>query len=100
MSDYCQQIERAAALEQEAARIREEAFANRRLPDFWRVGQLVRFLDNGEWSWSKGNVWRVVEVANPERPAAQYQVFWTSPPCGDGVFWTTPRDVELVEDTR
>jgi hypothetical protein len=32
------------------------------------------------------------------RQAKNYQVFWTTPINGKGIYWTTPDEVELVED--
>lgn len=84
----------------EASRLRKEAFAERKLPDFWRVGQKVKFLCNKEWAWGAGTVAEIVEVLNPKTPADQYQVFWTATNPGKHAFWTTPDEVELVEDVE
>jgi hypothetical protein len=92
-------LSRAAALRAEADALEELAFKTRPLPDFWRVGQKVRTLGN-HFAWSKGAIRRIVELRDPGTPADQYQVFWTSPDNGQGVFWTIPSDVELVEDVQ
>jgi len=88
----------AMELEAKAARLRKEAFDERPLPDFWRVGQKVRFLDAKEWAWNAGTVATVVEVRDRSVPAKDYQVFWTSTRPGEHKFWTTPDEVELVAD--
>jgi hypothetical protein len=93
--------QRARDLEIEAKRLLKEAHDERPLPDFWRVGQKVRYLRNSEWAWTAGEI-GYVESLRPEytgRPAAQYQVFYTTSPDLRGRFWTTPDDVELVEDS-
>jgi hypothetical protein len=89
-------------LEKKLEKYRKSKFGNRPLPNKWRVGQKVRFLSDSEWAWSKGSVWYVVEL-RPEYAncfASEYQVFYTSPDMTKkkGIFWTTPNDVELVED--
>ena len=81
----------AEMLESEAKRLRKKAFDNRPMPDYWRVGQKVRLLKNKEWCADAGAVLMVVEVRD-------YNVFWTSPLNSTGKFWTTPDEVELVED--
>jgi hypothetical protein len=91
-------LDRAKALEAEAAELREQAYAERPLPDFWRVGQKVRFLRSKEFAWNRDDVWEITRVADGTIPANQYQVFWTTPPSGLGTFWTTPDDVELVQN--
>ncbi len=95
-------LARAAALEHEAAQLRSEAFEQRRLPDFWRVGQKVRYLTNSDWAWHRGNEGTVVALRDDckGKPAHEYQVFYTGvgPDCY-GQYWTTPSDVELIEDT-
>lgn len=79
--------------------LRVEAFKNRPLPEFWELGQKVRYLSDSEWSWSKGSTGYVTRLW-PEyknKPAHEYQVFHTG--LGEdkyGLFWTTPDDVELV----
>lgn len=89
-------LARAAALEAEAAALRRNAFDMRPLPDFWRVGQKVRTLNHKEFAWDAGAVMTVIEVREPHVPASKYQVFFTSG--GYGRYWTTPAEVELVED--
>lgn len=81
----------AEMLESEAKRLRKKAFDNRPLPDFWRVGQKVRLLKTKEWCADAGDVLMIVEVRD-------HNVFWTSPLNGTGRYWTTPDEVELVED--
>ncbi len=88
----------AEMLENEAKRLRKKAFDNRPLPDFWRVGQKVRLLKNKEWCADAGTVMMIVDLDEFEEPAKNYQVFWTSPLNGTGRYWTTPDEVELVED--
>lgn len=94
----------ANMLESEAKRLRKKAFDNRPLPDFWRVGQTVRLLVDKEWCADAGTLMTIVELDTstrlnkPEEPAKNYQVFWTTPVNGSGQFWTTPDEVELVED--
>ncbi|CAA2139559.1 hypothetical protein [Hyphomicrobium sp. ghe19] len=93
-------LSKAAALEAEARLLRSEAFNDRPLPDFWRVGQKVRTLERKEWAWSAGAIMTIVEVRDPKIPAKDYQVFWTRHHLSKGgeKFWTEPNDVELVED--
>lgn len=94
-------IERARELEAEARQLRKEA--NRKLPDFWRVGQKVRYIRSSEWAFDKGDIAIVTEIREEcrNRPANEYQVFFTRPLCiSDGRFWTTPDDVELIEDCK
>jgi hypothetical protein len=88
----------AEMLESEAKRLRKKAFDNRPLPDFWRVGQTVRLLKDKEWCAGAGTLMTVVELDEFEEPAKNYQVFWTTPINGTGQYWTTPDEVELVED--
>jgi hypothetical protein len=94
-------LDRAAALEAEAAKLRREAFDQRPLPDHWRVGQTVRYLNNQDWAWSAGGIAKIVEIGKDYvgQPAREYAVFWTSSDNGKTHrFWTTPSDVELVKD--
>jgi hypothetical protein len=91
-------IAEAARLEDKAARLREEAFNERPLPDFWRVGQTVRLIRSIEFGYDAGQTAQVVEVRDPTIPASEYQVFWISQRPKQERFWTTPADVELVED--
>lgn len=81
----------------EAERLEELAFDTRPLPNYWKVGQLVRMLHDQEWAWSKGDIMKITKLGDPGTPAKDYQVFWTSPLEGGGSFWTTPDDVELYE---
>lgn len=93
-------IKRAEELERMAAKLRKDAA--RKLPDFWRVGQKVRYLENSEWAWSKDDTAFVLELRDEKEkiPADQYQVFYTGQKGRHGRYWTTPDDVELVEDVK
>lgn len=92
-------LDRAEALEAEAAKLRQEAFDGRPLPDFWRVGQKVRTLEFKDWAWERGQVGTIIELDRPGTPAREYQVFWiTFGGKFKNSYWTTPRDVELVKD--
>lgn len=75
-------------------------FDTRPLPDYWRVGQKVRFLRNADWTWSKGQIATITSLRDTGVPAAQYQVFYTKPLSGSGHWWTTPDDVELAEEAE
>lgn len=88
----------AEMLENEAKRLRNKAFDNRPLPDFWRVGQIVRLIKDKEWCADAGTLMKIVQLDKPEEPASRYQVFWTTPINGHGVYWTTPDEVELLQD--
>jgi len=90
----------AEMLESEAKRLRKKAFDNRPLPDFWRVGQTVRLIKDKEWCANAGTIMTIVELdaVYTVRQAKNYQVFWTTPINGKGIYWTTPDEVELVED--
>lgn len=74
--------------------------AERLLPDSWRVGQKVRYLNSSEFAWSRGDIAYVLKLRDEYkgRPAAEYQVFYTGVPSTGCSYWTTPNDVELVED--
>lgn len=91
---------RADALEAEAKRLRQKAFSERPLPDRWRVGQRVRFLRSAAWAWTAGEEAVISGLRDPSvnKPAAEYQVFYTKPDVGQACWWTTPDDVELAED--
>lgn len=95
-------LETAAQLEAQAKQLRREAFAERPLPDHWRVGDRIRYIRNKEHCCEAGALGVVVEVEHPERPAAEYQVFytrpdgWTTTLGGTARFYTTPDEVELV----
>lgn len=92
-------LAKAAALRAEADRLEKQAFVERSLPDKWRLGQKVRYLRDSEWAWAKGEIAYVKGFReHADLPAAQYQVFYTGPGGRDFSFWTTPDDVELVED--
>lgn len=90
-----------AAVNSEALRA---AFANRPLPDHWRVGDRIRYIRDKEHCCDAGSLGVVVAV-RPEcafKSADEYQVFWTRPDGwaktlgGGAKFWTTPDEVELV----
>lgn len=92
-------IKQAEELERQAAELRKQA--KRKLPDFWRVGQKVRYLDHKEWAWVKGETAVVCKLREEYKktPGDEYQVFYTRNPKFEvGGYWTTPDDVELVED--
>jgi hypothetical protein len=82
----------------ESQRLKQEAFDERPLPDRWRVGQKVRMITDTEWAWRKGAIMIIVGLHT------KYDdVFYTSPLDYEtnphaGSYWTTPEDVELVED--
>lgn len=85
-------LARAAQLEAEASRLRQEAFDERPLPKKWRVGQKVRYLRDEEWAWCKGAIAAIIEVRDQT-------VFYTSFDGGKTHrLYTTPSDVELIED--
>jgi hypothetical protein len=101
---YESDLARAQALRDEADKIEKTAFNSRPLPDKWRVGQTVRYLKDRDWAWSRGQTALVKELRSDYRglPAAKYQVFYTGPEKGKKppIYWTTPDDVELVEDVK
>lgn len=80
----------------------EDTPAERCMPDFWRVGQKIRYVNTNEWAWEKGDIAYVVKLRDEYRgrPAKEYQVFYTgdNDPDQPGIYWTTPDDVELIED--
>ena len=98
-----EKLTRAQQLEDEAKALMEQAFNERPLPDRWRVGQKVRVLVDKEWCCSAGAIMVVAEIRPEysETPSHEYQVFYTAFD-GDrgryGRYWTTPDEVELVED--
>lgn len=98
---YLKAEEKARRFERRAELIREKAKAKRKLPDYWRVGQLVRMLHDQEWAWSRGDIMRVSGVRDPNTPAKDTLSFTVSPrgknPFGN--FYCTPDDVELYRDT-
>lgn len=93
-----EKLARAAELEAEASQLRAAVFRGRPLPDFWRVGQKVRFVKSQEYGFQSGDVAEIVDVKDPEIPANKYQVFWTSTDIKTHRYWTTPDEVELVKD--
>lgn len=74
-------------------------------PDRWEVGMEVRYREDKDWAWAKGDTGFVCEVRDEykDTPGNEYQVFYTTtPPCegypeGFGNFWTTPEDVEWIK---
>lgn len=96
-------LKRAGQLEAEAVALRVRAHHERPLPDFWRKGQKIRYITTQEWAWSKGNIAYVHglhdEYKDRKFSAGDYQVFYTGPKGkSHPSYWTTPDDVELVED--
>ncbi len=86
-----------------AASREKQLFNSRPLPKVWKIGQKVRYLRDSEWAWHAGNVGYVVGIREEykNRPAQEYQVFYTA--VGEkkyGKCWTTPDDVELIEDVE
>lgn len=100
MSDYDKALNKAALLERRAKLIREKAFNARKLPDRWRVGQLVRMLKHQEWSWSRGDIMKVCHVPYPDVPAAETLSFYVAPRRNplQMRFYCTSYDVELFQD--
>lgn len=93
-----EKLARADALEAEAERLRDEAFSERPLPNYWRVGQKVRYIKKQEFGFVLGAIATIIKVRDPDIPAAEYNVFWTTNDGAHGRYWTTPDEVELVED--
>jgi hypothetical protein len=83
---------------------RRKAFANRPLPDHWRVGDRIRYIRDKEHCCDAGALGVVVHVSPEcaEKPAGEYQVFWTRPDGwaktlgGESKFYTTSDEVELA----
>lgn len=102
---HAEEAVRAAMVGAANSEARRAAFANRPLPDHWRVGDRIRYIRDKEHCCDAGALGVVVEVS-PEcasKSADEYhQVFWTRPDgwantLGGGArFWTTPDEVELV----
>jgi hypothetical protein len=81
----------------------EQVFNSRPLPKVWKIGQKVRYTRDSEWAWSKGDVGFIIELWDRDKgkPTHEYQVFYTA--IGEkkyGRYWTTPDDVELIEDVE
>ncbi|MBI1313671.1 hypothetical protein GC176_20455 [bacterium] len=95
---YQKELNRAHALREEAERIEKEAHANRPLPKYWKRGQKVRYLRSIEWGPDRGSIGFVHGLRDSvQKPAAEYQVFYTGPSLrASPSYWTTPDDVELV----
>ena len=103
-ADRAEEAVRAAMVAAVNSEARRAAFANRPLPDHWRVGDRIRYIRDKEHCCDAGALGVVVDVS-PEcafNSADEYQVFWTRPDgwantLGGGArFWTTPDEVELV----
>lgn len=96
-----EKLRKAQQLRDKAEDLEREAFNERPLPDFWRVGQKVRMLNDEEWAWGKGNIMVISKVSSPHLPASHNQVIYLSTlEDGWGSFYATPKDVELVEDVE
>lgn len=91
---------RAKQLREQADRL--ELLSKRKLPAFWKVGMKVRYLKDSEWAWRGGDTAYVKQLRSEYAgtPADTYQVFYTGPLDGGSIFWTTPDDVELVEEVN
>jgi hypothetical protein len=79
-----------------------DVIAARPLPKKWEIGMRVRYLKTNEWAWRKGDI-AYVNKLRPEyneKPADEYQVFYTGPANQSAIFWTTPDDVEWVQPTE
>lgn len=89
----------AQKMREEANRLEIEAHCERNLPKKWKVGMRVRFLNSQEWGWAKGSEATVKKLSDEcdKKAGHEYQVFWTVPDSGFGIWWTTTDDVELVE---
>lgn len=99
---YLEGWDEVKELQAKLEKFKKSKFRNRPLPNKWRVGQKVRYITQSEWGWDRGNVAWVIEI-RPEykdKFAGEYQVFYTSynPEGKGGRYWTTPDDVELIED--
>lgn len=102
-----EKLRRASELEAEAVALRKAAFAERPLPDHWRVGDRIRYIRDKEYCCDAGALGVVVDVSPDcaEKRASEYQVFWTCPDSwaktlgGGSKFWTTPDEVELATPT-
>ena len=90
--------------EQELRRAKERydsevAYINRHMPNKWKVGMKVRYVVDKEWAWSKGQTATIKSFnGKPANRADEYQVFYTVPDNGYGIFWTTPSEVEWIEE--
>jgi len=93
-----QMIHEAERLELQAKKLRLKA--KRKMPDQWRVGQKVRYVSNKDWAWNKGGIAYILELRDEYKglSADEYQVFYTGSKKGSGTYWTTPDDVELIEE--
>jgi hypothetical protein len=93
----------ATKLEAEAARLRKQAFEERCMPDFWRIGQRVRYITDSEYAWCRGDIAQIVgfhyRYLEGTIPANEYQVFFTGHLSSSAKYWTTPSDVELICET-
>jgi hypothetical protein len=76
-------------------------------PERWEVGMLVKFRKDEEWAWIKDGYGRIVSLREEcaDRHGSEYQVFYTTLLSGPndqkdgfGTFWTTPNDVDYIQD--
>lgn len=67
-------------------------------PDRWKVGMTIEYTRSMEWGPRRGEKGKIVCLSSEcaDRDGGEYQVFWTTPIDGDGVYWTTPKDVRWV----
>lgn len=77
-----------------------DAFEKRKLPKTWEIGQRIRYITTNECVWDAGDIGYVVAIRDEYRgkKASDYQVFYTGGKTGGARLWTTPNDVELVEE--
>lgn len=99
---YEGELLRSQALRDEAAKIERAAFDARPLPDKWRVGQIVRQVRGEGLGLPRGTIAYVHRLSDDcaSKAATEYQVFWIGPKDKSSTWWTTPADVELVEDCK
>lgn len=98
-----QQVQKWAKAIETALASEEAPTKPLRHPDRWKIGMRIRYVRDMEYGPSKGTTGRVIRLHDDhmDRPGAEYQVFWTRPDEdreGTTLFWTTPDDVELIED--
>ncbi len=77
-------------------------------PDRWKVGMLVEYVTDQEWSWCVGTMGVVnrVQTEYANTPGHVYQVFFVHPlhmrgpktgePDKQCTWWTTPKDVRYI----
>lgn len=98
---YFEKIKLAQLLERMATHIRSTAFNDRPLPDFWRVGQKVRLITSKEWCGDAGQEFYICKVKWAAEPAhSSNNTIWITPSLltEEGKYWTSPHEIELVED--